>query len=90
MTRTHYGVVTSFPLATGKLVGKAIKQRHQIEDSGRRIDRRVNFGFSCSSGATGIPHVDGYELASDGVLLGKPWEETGLATALAQFRKSIP
>ncbi len=48
--------------------------------------KQPGLGVVFSSGASGIPEVEGHELIADAVLLGKPYEETGLAKALEQFR----
>ncbi|RWX40019.1 response regulator [Rhizobium leguminosarum] len=49
--------------------------------------RQPELGIVFSSGMIGIPQIDGHQLISDAVLLGKPYDEAGLAMALAQFRK---
>ncbi|MDV4156664.1 response regulator [Rhizobium brockwellii] len=49
--------------------------------------RQPELAIVFSSGMIGIPQIDGHQLISDAVLLGKPYEQAGLATALAQFRR---
>lgn len=49
--------------------------------------KRQGLGIIFASGAVGVPKVEGRELIVDGVVLGKPYDERALETAIEQVQK---
>ncbi|MXN53718.1 histidine kinase [Shinella sp. AETb1-6] len=47
--------------------------------------QKPGLGIIFSSGAAGIPRVDGHEWIADAVILGKPYDESALANAMKQI-----
>ncbi|WP_372353195.1 response regulator [Pararhizobium sp. YC-54] len=49
--------------------------------------KRQGLGIIFASGAVGIPKVEGHELIADASVLGKPYDETALETAIKQVQE---
>jgi hypothetical protein len=48
--------------------------------------KRQGLGIIFASGAVAVPKVEGHELIADAVVLGKPYDETALKTAIKQVQ----